>query len=107
MFDLKQEIKDTKEAIEKKEEYDQRVKKLKALEQEMTQNMRKSNEIQEAISQFNTNQLEFDNQEAMIKKLQSMLQPGDQCPICGNTIDSPSDHLDFEQLKAQKKSWMI
>lgn len=103
LFDLKQEIKDTKEAIEKKEEYDQRVKKLKALEQEMTQNMRKSNEIQEAISQFNTNQLEFDNQEAMIKKLQSMLQPGDQCPICGNTIDSLSDHLDFEQLKAQKE----
>lgn len=103
MFDLKQQIKDTKEIIEKDKEQKQRLEKIKVLELAMTDKTQKLDEVQEAISQFNTNQLELDNQEAMIKKLQSMLQPGDQCPICGNTINSLSDHLDFEQLKAQKE----
>ncbi|AYU55160.1 exonuclease subunit SbcC [Staphylococcus debuckii] len=103
IFGLKQQIKDTEASIEKEEAQAQRLTKLKTLEQELTDNTQKLNELQAKISQFNTNQLELDNQETMIKKLQSMLQPGDQCPICGNTIQSLSDHLDFEELRAQRE----
>lgn len=102
-YEIEKEIETVKTYILEQENNAQRIKKKAELElsyydyqQEIETMIEKSNSIK-------IHETDIDSQEEMIKKLQSMLHPGDQCPICGNTIESLSDHVDFERLKAQKK----
>ncbi|MGV3127947.1 exonuclease subunit SbcC [Staphylococcus simulans] len=103
LFELQNDIKETKQYQTEVEQYEGRKQKKQQLEKSLTSNHQKLEDLEAEINQFNTHHLELDNQEAMIKQLQSMLEPGDKCPICGNEIESLSDHVDYEQLRAHRE----
>ncbi|MDY5060602.1 MAG: exonuclease subunit SbcC, partial [Staphylococcus simulans] len=103
MFEIDNEIKAAEQYQTAYTTYQKQKQNIKRLETELENNQKALNELEEKIKGFNTHQLELDNQETMIKKLQSMLEPGDQCPICGHEITSLSDHVDYEQLRAYRR----
>lgn len=103
MFEIDNEIKATEQYQTAYTTYQKQKQNIKRLETELENNQKALNELEEKIKGFNTHQLELDNQETMIKKLQSMLEPSDQCPICGHEITSLSDHVDYEQLRAYRR----
>lgn len=103
MFEIDNEIKAAEQYQTAYTTYQKQKQNIKRLETELENNQKALNELEEKIKGFNTHQLELDNQETMIRKLQSMLEPGDQCPICGHEITSLSDHVDYEQLRAYRR----
>ncbi|WP_412520531.1 exonuclease subunit SbcC [Staphylococcus simulans] len=102
LFEIDNEIKAAEHYQTAFTTYKKQKENIKRLTTEQEDNLKALTDLEEKIKGFNTHQLELDNQEAMIKKLQSMLQPGDPCPICGHEITSLSDHVDYEQLRAYR-----
>ena len=49
----------------------------------------------EAIDKTN---IDLNNKQDMISKLQSVLAIGDTCPLCGNEIHEIEHHIDFDEL---------
>lgn len=49
----------------------------------------------EAIDKTN---IDLNNKQDMISKLQSVLAIGDTCPLCGNEIQKIEHHIDFDEL---------
>ncbi|AVO02255.1 hypothetical protein A9958_07530 [Staphylococcus simulans] len=102
LFEIDNEIKAAEQYQTAFTTYQKQIQNIERLKTKQEENQTALNELEEKIKAFNTHQLELDNQETMIRKLQSMLEPGDQCPICGHEITSLSDHVDYEQLRAYR-----
>ncbi|MHD0397789.1 exonuclease subunit SbcC [Staphylococcus simulans] len=103
LFEIEHEIKAAEEYQSAFATYQKQKQNIKQLTTALEENQSALKELEDRINGFNTHHLELDNQEAMIRKLQSMLEPGDSCPICGHEITSLSDHVDYEQLRTYRQ----
>lgn len=104
IFELKNKVKDLKRNELKKIEYQslqnrkkQKVEDLKAVEQHLKN-------LENEYRSIDKTNIDLNNKKDIITKIQSAVQSGDTCPVCGNEIHKIEQHLDFDELTERSQN---
>lgn len=104
IFELKNKVKDLKRNELKQIEYQslqnkkkQKVEDLKAVEQHLKN-------LENEYRSIDKTNIDLNNKKDIITKIQSALQSGDTCPVCGNEIHKIEQHLDFDELTERSQN---
>lgn len=104
IFELKNKVKDLKHNELKKLEYQslqnrkkQKVEDLRAVEQHLKN-------LENEYRSIDKTNIDLNNKKDIITKIQSALQSGDTCPVCGNEIHKIEQHLDFDELTERSQN---
>lgn len=54
------------------------------------------------LNEVDTSNIDLNDKETFVREIQSALDIGDHCPICGNIVHSLDEHIDFDFIKKQK-----
>src|SRR5699024_6466358 len=82
--------------IKNQEEIEQQQAKLKAQERQLAQLTASYNDIDQV-------NLQFSNKQEAIAQIQTILNIGDTCPVCGNEVHDLAQHIDFENLSKRQQ----
>src|SRR5699024_1483575 len=98
IFKLNDEIKELKQNELKKIEF-------QSLQERKEQKLIVAGKLQSQIEQLEIDyqnidktNMDLNNKKDIITKVQSALNTGDTCPVCGNQVHSIEQHLDFDEL---------
>ncbi|WP_436853782.1 exonuclease subunit SbcC [Staphylococcus caeli] len=103
IYDLKNEIKTLKQNEQNKKDYDE-LSKRKAQKQAVLKET--ECELANLIDKYETidkTNIHLNDKREMILQIQSSIQLGDTCPICGSHIDTIEEHINFEELSEREK----
>lgn len=94
---LKQNELDKKEYQQLQERKQQKANDSKKLSDELQQ-------ITNAYKKIDKTSIDLNNKQDLISTLQSAINVGDTCPICGNQVHTITQHIDFDDLTARHQS---
>ena len=69
---------------------------MKAQERQLAQLTASYNDIDQV-------NLQFSNKQEAIAQIQTILNIGDTCPVCGNEVHDLAQHIDFENLSKRQQ----
>ncbi|MDN8848232.1 hypothetical protein Q0M30_15440, partial [Staphylococcus aureus] len=61
-------------------------------------------QITNAYKKIDKTSIDLNNKQDLISTLQSAINVGDTCPICGNQVHTITQHIDFDDLTARHQS---
>lgn len=94
---LKQNELDKKEYLQLLERKHQKVNYSEKLNDEIQQ-------LTEAYKKIDKTSIDLNNKQDLISTLQSAINVGDTCPICGNQVHTIVQHIDFDDITARHQS---
>lgn len=94
---LKQNELDKKEYLQLQERKQQKANDSKKLSDELQQ-------LTNAYKKIDKTSIDLNNKQDLISTLQSAINVGDTCPICGNQVHTITQHIDFDDLTARHQS---
>lgn len=94
---LKQNELDKKEYRQLQERKQQKANDSKKLSDELQQ-------LTNAYKKIDKTSIDLNNKQDLISTLQSAINVGDTCPICGNQVHTITQHIDFDDLTARHQS---
>lgn len=65
------------------------------------------NEVEHLSEQLETvdkTSIDLNNKQTFVTEIQAALHIGDTCPICGNTIESLNEHIDFDKISKNQQA---
>ncbi|PTF10545.1 SMC family ATPase [Staphylococcus devriesei] len=54
--------------------------------------------LSEQLESVDKTSIDLNNKQTFVTEIQAALHIGDTCPICGNTIESLNEHIDFDKI---------
>lgn len=94
---LKQNELDKKEYLQLQERKHQKANYSEKLNDELQQ-------LTDAYKKIDKTSIDLNNKQDLISTLQSAINVGDTCPICGNQVHTITQHIDFDDLTARHQS---
>lgn len=94
---LKQNNHDKKEYLQLQERKHQKANYSEKLNDELQQ-------LTDEYKKIDKTSIDLNNKKDLISTLQSAINVGDTCPICGNQVHTITQHIDFDDLTARHQS---
>lgn len=98
IFNLNNEIKELKQNELKKIEFESLQNRKKQKLRDIEKFHLQLQQLDDKYSKIDKTNIDLNNKKDIIAKVQSALNSGDICPVCGNEVHSIEQHLDFDEL---------
>ncbi|MCU5745583.1 SMC family ATPase [Staphylococcus sp. SQ8-PEA] len=106
IYEEKSHYSDCERKLNQKIEHDKLVTEIKEKEDHLAninKELTKVNDECNKIKQANDNLGNIDQFEKQVISIQSELNEGDKCPICGNKVESIEQHINFKKIRETKE----
>lgn len=98
IYKLTSHINELKQIDKRKEEHQQLAEETIQIEEKLEQSLNEIQLLKDKYASIDKSNIDLNNKQEIIANIQSAIEVGEQCPICGHEVTEVEQHVDFEDI---------